>query len=64
MIAQLSRPVRAVAGTTAAVLLALAPLSALAQERPQPLNPPSEAQPFPATASSPQPGLPSSSTVV
>ena len=56
MIAQLSRPVRAVAGTTAAVLLALAPLSALAQERPEPLKPRSRKMADPAAASSPWPG--------
>lgn len=63
MIAQLAHPVRALIGTAAAVLLAAAPLSALAQERPQPVNPPSESQPFPVPSAAPQAPPPVSGTV-
>jgi len=63
MIAQLAHPVRALVGTAAAVLLAAAPLSALAQERPQPVNPPSEAQPFPVPSAAPQAPPPAGGTV-
>jgi polysaccharide export outer membrane protein len=54
MIAQLAHPLRALIGTAAAVLLAAAPLAAPAQERPQPVVPPPDAQPFPAQTAAPQ----------
>lgn len=63
MIAQPAHPVRLLIGTAAAVLLALAPLSALAQEKPQPMNPPGDVQPFPVPSAAPQAQPPVSGTV-
>ncbi|HTD33370.1 MAG TPA: polysaccharide biosynthesis/export family protein [Candidatus Elarobacter sp.] len=63
MIAQLAHPVRALVGTAAAVLLAAAPLAALAQEKPQPVNVPGDVQPFPIGSPAPQTALPPASTV-
>ena len=63
MIAHIAHPVRALIGTAAAVLLAVAPLGAIAQERPQPVNVPSEVQPLPAAPTPSPQALPNASTV-
>ncbi|HEX3462427.1 MAG TPA: polysaccharide biosynthesis/export family protein [Candidatus Elarobacter sp.] len=63
MIVRFAHPVRALIGAAAAVLLAAAPFAALAQEKPQPLNVPSEVQPAPPAAPQTQPQTPSASTV-
>jgi polysaccharide biosynthesis/export protein len=63
MIAQLAHPVRALMGTAVAVLLAGAPFAALGQERPQPVVPPPDAQPFPVQTAAPQSLPPPSATV-